>query len=218
MAIRLRPDEVETAAMLHGVPPELALAIWQQESSRGANARTSPKGAVGGFQVMPATFRRYMPNGDINDPVDNMMAGLKVLRDGLNKSGGDPEGAAQFYYHGKLLAPGEEGPNSGPGTPTTREYAKQVVAKMGGARGAPEPASMYGGSEETTPDLGLYASASAAPAPASEEAPDIAGLTRPLDQAPQAMAMSGDWLPPHQQNYELDQYIRRIVDEEFKNA
>src|SRR6185503_7132333 len=93
----LSEDDVALAARLARVPPELALAVWQQESSSGRNTATSPKGAVGGFQVLPDTFKRYLPKGDINDPVDNMQAGLAVLRDGLDKSGGDPEGAAQFY-------------------------------------------------------------------------------------------------------------------------
>jgi len=222
MARRLLPDEVTTAARLAGVPPELALAVWSQESGRGANDKTSPKGAVGPFQVMPATFKRYYPNGDINDPVDNMTAGLRVLADGLKQSGGDPEGAAQFYYHGAVLRPGEEGPNSGKGTPSTREYGRQVVARMGGSApvAAQPPSAMpslYGGQEEPDSELGPYAQGDE-PETDPEEEPDIAGLTRPLNTAMGADSIEGDWMPPMGEDYDLDRYIKQIVDEELGHA
>lgn len=168
--IRLTSDEVATAAQLMGVPPELALAIWRQESSGGANTTTSPKGAVGGFQVMPKTFYAHMPGGDIYNPVDNMQAGLAVLAEGLTKANGDFAKAAQYYYHGKILPPGVEGPTSGNivgkdgklyPTPTTRAYGDEVArnaAKIAADRGyAPRTmtASASGSAPTTRADLKL---------------------------------------------------------------
>lgn len=234
---RLTEDDVATTAEVMGVPPELALAIWQQESSSGRNAGVSPKGAVGGFQVMPATFKRYYPNGDINDPVDNMLAGLRVLKDGLDRYGGNMEKASQFYYHGRALAPGEEGPTSGPGTPTVLGYGKNVLAKIDqiaqrrGGRAAPEE-------KEEQPEPTQLASNNMFGMPEEGEEPeteqtaatedegeeqgnvnfDIAGLTRGLVPyngsfgGAQDMAMNN----MGSQSYDFDRYIRQMVDEELK--
>jgi hypothetical protein len=221
MKRRLTEDDVITAAQLAGVPPELALAIWGQESSSGRNAKTSSKGAVGDFQVMPATFRRYMPDGDINNPVDNMQAGLAVLADGLRKAKGDHEGAAQFYYHGRVLPEGAEGPNSGAGTPSTRQYGQQVVARAQEIRQR-NPA--LGKPTFVQPTLRLNEQEVQARKDAEMEplltrtqndVPDIPGLTKPLNGA------SSAYLPAIGEmdtNYDLDNYVRRIVDQEFKNA
>lgn len=225
--INLLPDEVATAAELSGVPPELALAIWQQESSSGANAKTSAKGARGGFQVMPDTFRRYHPTGDINDPVDNMQAGLSVLADGLRQGGGDHEKAAQFYYHGRVLPPGVEGPTSGPGTPTVRQYGQQVAAKARNIVSARNPSlQQYAAAPanatdtQSSDELGLdnqYENV-AENEPGMGDDVDIPGLTRgfnttPFNHGVDNMAMN----QIGQEHYDVDQYIRKLVDDEFAN-
>lgn len=265
---RLTSDEVATAAELAGVMPELALAVYKQESGSGTNIKTSPKGAVGGFQIMPATFRRYMPGGDIRDPVDNMQAGLAVLADGLQRSGGDPEGAAQFYYHGRMLRPGQEGPTSGPGTPTTRRYGQQVVAKMRELgwkdvefddEMVEEDNPYYNAKELIRPlhrkpppmhdpmfmpyntdesGVGTYDFDSDPEETArmetgeEEEGEDEllplmpgmqrAGLTGPLNMSMMAQGIGGmgdaEMGRAGRENYDLDRYVRRIVDEEFKHA
>jgi hypothetical protein len=169
--------------------------------------------------------------------VDNAIGGIKYLRYGLDKSGDDPRGALQVYYHGSVLKPGQRGPTSGPGTPDTLGYSDQALAKMeeiarrrGGSASPPgmgfkygEPqyinpiykenkstippmqtASLYGGltgDEEEQPDM---------PEETPEESPDIAGLTRPLDQS-----MQGEWMGA--QDHELDNYVRNLVDEEFSH-
>lgn len=243
-------DEVSMAARLAGVPVPLALAIWKQESSSGTNTKTSPKGAVGGFQVIPDTFRRYMPGGNINDPVDNMQAGLAVLSDGLKKARGDWEGAAQFYYHGRVLPPGKEGPTSGKGTPTTRQYGKQVMAKaqqiaaslgMASSAAAPTPAladfatpppqatefgnSDFGLSAEAEPEMpDMFGMAELDESGGEEEVADlggpmdIAGYTRPLMPNVTTFGGINDVALNQQggQDYEVEQYIRKLVDEELR--
>jgi soluble lytic murein transglycosylase-like protein len=56
-----------------GENPAIALAIARQESSFNINAR-SPKGAIGLFQLMPATARGL--NVDPHNPVENVIGGL----------------------------------------------------------------------------------------------------------------------------------------------
>jgi hypothetical protein len=167
---------------------------------------------MGGFQVMPDTFRRYMPGGNMHDPVDNMHAGLAVLADGLRQARGDWEGAAQFYYHGKLLRPGIEGPNSGPGTPSTRQYGRQVVAKAGGQQndfGMPDMQMAEASSGFDASDLEFGG---------MDEEMQIPGFTPAQPNMlsfnqfdPQMNAMGS-------RNYEMDRYIRRLVDDEFNNG
>jgi len=251
MARRLTPDEVATLAGLYEVPAALALAVYGKESSFGANPKTSAKGAQGGFQVMPATFREMMPDGNIKDPVDNAIAGIKYLAKGLKKYGGDPEKAAQFYYHGSALGDGEEGPDSGPGTPSTRRYGSDIVASMkdiDAQRGGKTTgmASLATPSvNATSSDMGDEALNSLTPfmnsADSGEEEPDendlfgtgmadageesdlgspenIAGFTGPLSPdvtsfgGPTDMALNAQG----SQDYELDSFIRKLVDEELK--
>lgn len=217
MKRRLSEEDVIVAAQLAGVPPELALAVWGQESSSGRNAKTSPKGAVGDFQVTPATFRRYMPDGNINDPVDNMQAGLAVLADGLRKSQGDLEGAAQYYYHGRTLPEGVEGPTSGPGTPTTRQYGQQIAVRARGLRernkalGAPSYMDSVWRLNED--EAQRKRDEALEPHMLRTDLPDVPGLTKPLNGTSYLPAIAS-----MDTNYDLDSYVRRIVDEEFKNA
>ena len=240
---RLSPDQVETAARLEGVPAALALAVFKQESDLGTNTKTSAKGAVGPFQVTPATFKRYLPGGDIHDPVDNMQAGLAVLKDGLKRGNGDFEKAAQFYYHGKILPPGVEGPTSGPGTPTVRQYGKQVAAKAQQNAAATKDTSgpsladlgtapagatateaapkedMFGMGELASadqPDLG--ATPEMPDLGAASEMPDLGGYTGSLNAgAPGSFGGMDDVALNEQgsQDYELDRLIRKMVDEEL---
>lgn len=169
---RLTKDEVSTAAQLAGVPPALALAIWQKER----------KGGVGEFKVTPKMFKQYA-TGSINDPVDNMHAGLAIIAEGLRQSGGDWEEAAKFYYGGS--------------SPDVLSRARQFESELGTEEIEP-PAEM-------PMEMG--------------NASNIPGYTGPMnsnvtpydsfDQETNQMGSA---------NYELDRYIRRLVDEEFDNG
>ena len=88
------PDASPLDIALHveGVSPEIAdiaRSIYAQESSSGKNARTSNAGAVGGMQVIPATFQRVADKGwDINDPVHNARAGVRYISKLNARAGG----------------------------------------------------------------------------------------------------------------------------------
>ena len=57
---------IEHAIAAEGVSPQvadLARSIYQQESSSGKNTKTSNAGAVGGMQILPATFNSVADKG-----------------------------------------------------------------------------------------------------------------------------------------------------------
>ena len=90
----------EEAAKKYNVDPKLLKAIAAAESSWDQNA-VSKAGAQGLMQVMPDNFK---PGEKPFDPHDNIMAGARVLRDGMNwankNAGGDLEEALRYYNGG----------------------------------------------------------------------------------------------------------------------
>lgn len=87
-------------------------AIHNQESGGRSGAPTSANGAVGGFQILPATFTQYAHAGeDINKPEDNATVGKRIIADYNQKYDGDPARVAVAYFSG----PGNV---SQPGSPT----------------------------------------------------------------------------------------------------
>jgi soluble lytic murein transglycosylase-like protein len=77
------PEElVTTAAVRHGLPPELVHSVVSAESAYRTNA-VSRKGAIGLMQLMPATASKY--GADPTDPRQNVEAGTRYLRDLLLK-------------------------------------------------------------------------------------------------------------------------------------
>jgi soluble lytic murein transglycosylase-like protein len=150
-------EDVIAEARRQGVPPELALSIWQQESSSGANTATSSKGAKGGFQVMPDTFRELQKGGAVpaqmsNEGMGNMIAGVAYLKRGLDASGGDARQTAKFYYGGPGALQGDESITSGPNTPTRGQYADRVVARMKSM--APEDLKLASAEPTSMTDVG----------------------------------------------------------------
>ena len=90
----------EEAAKKYNVDPKLLKALAAAESSWDQNA-VSKAGAQGLMQVMPDNFK---PGEKPFDPHDNIMAGARVLRDGMNwankNAGGDLEEALRYYNGG----------------------------------------------------------------------------------------------------------------------
>ncbi|HJV52799.1 MAG TPA: helicase-related protein [Noviherbaspirillum sp.] len=130
-----RADVIRRAVELD-VDPRLALSIWSQESTSGANTKTSSKGARGGFQVMPGTYTSMMKTSDgQDDPWNNMEAGLRYIAYGQKTLGTrDPALLAAGYHAGyerDSLKRGEI-PNVSDGKKNTRDYAREVAGRVGG--------------------------------------------------------------------------------------
>ena len=131
-------DVVQRAMALEGITdPALAaliLSLYQQETSGGRNVRTSPAGARGALQIMPATFEE-MSRGelDMDNELDLARAGVRYARESFEAAGGDPRLAAARYFGGpggmRALARGEEGASDVLGK-NVRDYAEDIVARM----------------------------------------------------------------------------------------
>jgi hypothetical protein len=118
---------------------DLARSIYMQESGGGRNTATSNAGAVGGMQIIPATFARMADQGwDINDPVQNARAGLRYVSKLHELSGGNPALTAAGYYGGEGAIPkARQGiPVSdprNPNAPNTLQYGQQVANRLASA-------------------------------------------------------------------------------------
>ncbi len=75
----------DAAADKYGLPRELVRSVMRVESGFQPNA-ISPKGAIGLMQLMPDTARTL--GADPNDPVQNVDAGARYLRQLLDKYDG----------------------------------------------------------------------------------------------------------------------------------
>jgi soluble lytic murein transglycosylase-like protein len=104
------------------VRPALVRAVVQVESAFNPYA-TSPKGAMGLMQLMPATARRYGVSNPYN-PAENVRAGVAYLRGLLDRYQGNEELALAAYNagpgavdkHGQTVPPYRE----------TRNYVAQI--------------------------------------------------------------------------------------------
>jgi soluble lytic murein transglycosylase-like protein len=100
---------IDEHAKLNGVRPELVRAVVQVESAFNPFAR-SPKGAMGLMQLMPATAKQFGVM-DAYDPVENVRAGVRYLRQLLDRYSNDERLALAAY-------------NAGPGA--VDKYGQQV--------------------------------------------------------------------------------------------
>lgn len=89
---------IAAAAQQHGVPGALLHAVIEAESNYNPNA-VSPKGAVGLMQLMPTTARQYGV-ADSRDPVANIGAGARYLKDLLAMFNNDLTMAVAAYNAG----------------------------------------------------------------------------------------------------------------------
>ena len=121
----------------------VARSIFAQESSSGANVKTSNAGARGPMQVLPATFKAYNPQGNIDDPYDNSVGGLRYIKDLFSKTN-DPGLTAVGYYGGpKAIEKARQGiavsdPRN-PNAPNTLQYMEQVMGRTKGSQAQPTP-------------------------------------------------------------------------------
>lgn len=130
-------DQALQAEGITGPLAALARGIYGQESDGGHNASTSNRGAVGGMQIIPSTFKSMAdPGWDINDPLLNARAGIRYLKQLDKQAGGDPRLTAAGYYGGPgALEKARQGiavsDPKNPNAPNTLQYADQVAARVG---------------------------------------------------------------------------------------
>lgn len=111
-------------------------ALYGQESGSGADTTTSNQGAVGHMQIKPSTFAQVASKGmNINDPFDNMRAGIRYGMQGYQAANGDPVLAGAYYYGGpggmQALAQGQVRTDpKNPKAPNTLEYGKSIAQRM----------------------------------------------------------------------------------------
>src|SRR5579884_3426609 len=128
---------IEAAAAREQVKPALVRAIIRQESGFRACA-VSPKGAQGLMQLMPATAERFHVS-DPFDPVQNVDAGTKFLKELLTRYSGDLKLALGAYNAGPARV---DGIGEVPDLAETKDYVSNILndlGKNGGSGGTPEP-------------------------------------------------------------------------------
>ena len=112
-----------------GLPEGLLDSVWKQESNRGKNMR-SPAGAMGHFQFMPVTARKYgVSNPD--DLSQSARGAAAMFSDLLRQYGGNlPKALAAYNMGSGNLA------RRGMGnlTAETQKYIPQVMARMRGSQ------------------------------------------------------------------------------------
>lgn len=107
---KLTEDQKATARMIadearaNNVDPELALAIGFREN-RFLNRVNPDSGAMGVMQVMPANAQPLgMKIEDLNDPRMNIIAGVRILKENLDRYKGDAKLSAIAYNSRPIVA------------------------------------------------------------------------------------------------------------------
>jgi len=200
-AYKTAKDPFESALAAEGVKgkvADIARSIYQQESGSGKNTKTSNAGAVGGMQIIPATFKGVADKDwDINDPTHNARAGIRYVKQLYEQAEGDPALTAAGYYGGpggleKARRGVAVSDPRNPNAPTTLQYGQQVAGRLpkesmnpvmaaGKAitdavipsANAAEPASAYSGMSDDELLAAYQKLKGATPAPA-EEGPGLA--------------------------------------------
>ena len=109
-----------------GVDPRFIHAVIKQESKYDPKA-TSPAGAKGLMQLMPATGKRFKCD-DLDDETCNIEAGTKYLAWLLKRFNGDVSLALAGYNAGEGAVDKYQGI---PPYPETESYVKKIVADYG---------------------------------------------------------------------------------------
>lgn len=131
---------VEEAAQKGGVKADLIQAVIQQESG-GKPCAVSPKGAMGLMQLMPATVTQ-MNVADAFDPAENVAAGVKLLKQLLDKYHGDTSLALSAYNAGEKRVDEAQGV---PPIAETKNYVNSIAGQLtqgaagGGAASPAQP-------------------------------------------------------------------------------
>jgi Transglycosylase SLT domain len=128
---------VSDAALRFGIPEHWIYAVMRAESAGRVNA-TSPVGAQGLMQIMPATWTvlraRYGLGPDAYDPRDNIMAGAAYIREMYDQFG------APGFLGAYNAGPGRYGDyvTKGRSLPAeTRAYIAKIAPSIAGGSQAP---------------------------------------------------------------------------------
>jgi soluble lytic murein transglycosylase-like protein len=113
---------VNHVARTYAVDKSLVQAMIHAESDFDANA-VSPKGALGLMQLMPETARRYGVH-DVFDPEQNIIGGVRYLRDLLETFGHNVRFAVAAYNAGEQAVLRYGGV---PPYPETLQYVHKVM-------------------------------------------------------------------------------------------
>ncbi len=95
---------VDDAASKHNIPKKIAHAVVRVESNYNCRARNSRSGALGAMQVLPATARSVGVTGNLTDCRTGIDAGMRYLRQALDKGGSGCEGVS-LYERGIFASP-----------------------------------------------------------------------------------------------------------------
>ncbi|ANA34472.1 lytic transglycosylase domain-containing protein [Ralstonia mannitolilytica] len=88
------------AAEREGIPPEALLAIKNAGERSSSSMATSPVGAKGIMQFMDDTWRTYGKGGDVRDPVANIDAAARYMKDLIAQYDGNVRAAIAHYNGG----------------------------------------------------------------------------------------------------------------------
>jgi soluble lytic murein transglycosylase-like protein len=115
------------ASTVAGITPELLDALRQVESSGGKRLR-SEAGALGPYQLLPSTAKAY--GVDPMNEEQSRWAAQEILKDGLQRYGGDVNKALMAYHAGDdNMSRHLAGQPSGVG-PRTMAYPGKVMSAM----------------------------------------------------------------------------------------
>lgn len=134
-------EDIHQAALVNGISPKVAFGLVRAESGFRTRA-TSPVGALGLTQVMPATARWLEPGTtrkDLLEPETNLRLGFKYLRQLIDEYNGNERLALTAFNRGpgtvnKLLKRGRNPDNGYADKVLTGKSAKHVAlmnAKFG---------------------------------------------------------------------------------------
>jgi len=145
-------DLIRREAQARGVPPELALAVAEQESGFDPTqinptiVEGESSGAVGTFQFLPSVAKAR--GFDPHDPVENIRGGVGYLRELLDRHNGDLNKVLSEYGGVKTnttYVPGVLG--------RVKKFTVAPVAQVGAPPPAPPPPRAAAPSPAPTPSL-----------------------------------------------------------------